>query len=109
MMKFMVVRASSPYNIILGRTGLQELRAISSTIHAMMKFSTPKGIATLCARGEPVYECRWPERKMVKQEEAPSDIVGVPRRLIRHSMNVNNSVPSVAQKQRVLRTEKSKV
>ncbi|GJX58691.1 hypothetical protein Tco_0290081 [Tanacetum coccineum] len=68
MMKFTVVRASSPYNIILGRTGLQELRAFSSTIHAMIKFPTPKGIATLCAHTEPVYECRWSERKTTKQE-----------------------------------------
>nr|GEX61086.1 reverse transcriptase domain-containing protein [Tanacetum cinerariifolium] len=38
MMKFTVVHASSPYNIILGHTGMKELRAISSTTHAMMKF-----------------------------------------------------------------------
>nr|GFA27914.1 reverse transcriptase domain-containing protein [Tanacetum cinerariifolium] len=42
-MKFIVVRAPSPYNIILGRPGLKTLRAILSTIHLMMKFPTPKG------------------------------------------------------------------
>ncbi|GKA38979.1 hypothetical protein Tco_0731530 [Tanacetum coccineum] len=42
MMKFTVVRASSPYNIILGRTKMRDLRAVSSTIHAMMKFPTLK-------------------------------------------------------------------
>ncbi|GJW02072.1 reverse transcriptase domain-containing protein [Tanacetum coccineum] len=166
MMKFTVVRASSPYNIILGRTGLQELRAVSSTVHAMLKFPTPKGIATLCARAEPIYECRWSERRVTKQEVLaqktndlktpnpegeekvlvnpafseqaitigtrfsakcreqlirllksnmdvfawqPSDMAGVPRRLIRHALNVNNSVPPVAQKRRVLGTEKSRV
>ncbi|GKC04052.1 reverse transcriptase domain-containing protein [Tanacetum coccineum] len=45
MMKFTVVQASSPYNIILGRTGIKELRAIPSTMHAMIKFPTPSGIA----------------------------------------------------------------
>nr|GEW82284.1 hypothetical protein [Tanacetum cinerariifolium] len=166
MMKFTVVRASSPYNVILERTGLQELREISSTVHAMLKFLTPKGIATLYARIEPVYECRWSERKTTKQEATkekaeehkapvpekeekilvnpafpeqaitigtqfstkcreqfirilkdnmdvfawkPSDMAGVPRRLIRHALNVNNSVPPVAHKRRVLGTEKSKV
>ncbi|GJX71341.1 reverse transcriptase domain-containing protein [Tanacetum coccineum] len=163
MMKFTVVRASSPYNIILGRTGLQELRAVSSTVHAMLKFPTPKGIATLCARTELVYECLWSERKTTKQEatkekaeghKAPvpkgeekilvnpeqaitigtqfstkcreqlirllkdnmdvfawqsSDMAGVPRRLTMHALNVNNSVPPVAQKRKVLGTEKSKV
>ncbi|GJW45537.1 hypothetical protein Tco_0077183 [Tanacetum coccineum] len=32
----------------------------------------------------------------------PSDMVGVPRRLIKHALNVNNSVLPVAQKRRVL-------
>ncbi|GJS55092.1 reverse transcriptase domain-containing protein [Tanacetum coccineum] len=34
---------------------------------------------------------------------------GVPRRLMRHALNFNNFIPSVAQKQRVLGTEKSRV
>ncbi|GJZ88752.1 reverse transcriptase domain-containing protein [Tanacetum coccineum] len=38
-----------------------------------------------------------------------SDMAGIPRRLIRHTLNVNKSVPPVAQKRRVLGTEKSKV
>ncbi|GKD56334.1 hypothetical protein Tco_1289721, partial [Tanacetum coccineum] len=41
-MKFTVERASSPYNIIMRRTGMRELLAVSSTIHAMMKFPTPR-------------------------------------------------------------------
>ncbi|GJZ12117.1 reverse transcriptase domain-containing protein, partial [Tanacetum coccineum] len=45
--KFLVVRAPSPYNIILGRLGLKALHAIPSTIHSMIRFPTPKGIATL--------------------------------------------------------------
>ncbi|GJX81530.1 hypothetical protein Tco_0331011 [Tanacetum coccineum] len=36
----------------------------------------------------------------------PSDMVGVPRRLIKHALNVNNYVPPVAQKRRVLGTKK---
>ncbi|GKA83832.1 hypothetical protein Tco_0805427 [Tanacetum coccineum] len=157
MMKFTVVRASSPYNIILGRTGLQELRVVSSTVHAMLKFPTPKGIATLCARIEPVYECRWSDRKIIKQEATkekaekhkapegeekvlvnpafpeqaitigsqfsaecrellirllkdnmdvfawqPSDMAGIPKRLIRHTLNVNNFVSPVAQNEKGL-------
>ena len=57
-MKFAIIRSSSPYNIILGRTGLRELRAILSTIHAMIKFPTPKGIATLVTRLVAMMECR---------------------------------------------------
>ncbi|GKB63998.1 hypothetical protein Tco_0920184 [Tanacetum coccineum] len=39
----------------------------------------------------------------------PSDMAGVPRRLIKHALNVNNFVPTVAKKRRVHGTEKSKV
>ncbi|GKA25332.1 reverse transcriptase domain-containing protein [Tanacetum coccineum] len=46
-MKFTVISAPSPYNIILGHLGLKQLRAISSTIHGMMKFLSPWRIATL--------------------------------------------------------------
>nr|GFB54941.1 reverse transcriptase domain-containing protein [Tanacetum cinerariifolium] len=35
MINFIVVRAPSPYNVILGRTCLRTLRAVSSTIHSM--------------------------------------------------------------------------
>nr|GEV88643.1 reverse transcriptase domain-containing protein [Tanacetum cinerariifolium] len=97
MMKFIIVRAYSPYNIILGHTGLRELRAISSIVHAMIKFPTPRGIATLCARAEPLYECRCHRTWWV------------PMRLIKHALNVNNSVPLVAQKRRILGAEKSRV
>ncbi|GJS52368.1 hypothetical protein Tco_0625730 [Tanacetum coccineum] len=55
-MKFTVVRVSSPYNIILGRTGMRELRAVLSTIHAMMKFPTLREIATLVARTTSVFK-----------------------------------------------------
>nr|GEV75143.1 reverse transcriptase domain-containing protein [Tanacetum cinerariifolium] len=75
MMKFMVVRVSSPYNIILGRTGIRVLKAISSTIHAMMKFPTPRGVATLVVQNSPVYECRWLEKKKVVQEEKDEEAV----------------------------------
>nr|GEU63063.1 hypothetical protein [Tanacetum cinerariifolium] len=69
MMKIIVVRASSPYNIILGCSRMRELRAVSSTIHAMMKFPTTRGIATLVTRTSPVYECHWSEKKKAVQEE----------------------------------------
>ncbi|GKC40122.1 hypothetical protein Tco_1052506 [Tanacetum coccineum] len=53
-------KPSSPY---------KELRAISSTIHAMMKFLTPRGIATLVARTIAVFECQHLEEKQTIYEE----------------------------------------
>nr|GEU91231.1 hypothetical protein [Tanacetum cinerariifolium] len=69
MLKFTMVRVSSHYNIILGRTRMRELRAVSSTVRVMVKFPTLRGIATLIARTAPVYECRWSEKRVVKHDE----------------------------------------
>ncbi|PWA54463.1 hypothetical protein CTI12_AA435560 [Artemisia annua] len=67
--KFSVVRAASPYNIILGRSGLQELRPIPSTLHAMMRFPTPRGVATLVTRATTILECRKQEDGQLLSEE----------------------------------------
>ncbi|GKC09667.1 hypothetical protein Tco_1001277 [Tanacetum coccineum] len=64
-MKFIVVRAPSPYNIILGRPRLKTLPAIPSTILSMMKFLTPKGMATLVNRTVIIVECRVEEGKFL--------------------------------------------
>nr|GEU49917.1 reverse transcriptase domain-containing protein [Tanacetum cinerariifolium] len=140
-MKFIMVRAPSPYNIILGRPGLKALRAIPSTIYSMIKFLTPKGVATLVTRTVVIAECRRLEKKqMIKGERPeekgevaateevlinpsfpdqlvtvgvftwePSDMAGVPRRIIEHALNVNPSLDPVCQKQRTFSTEKSGV
>lgn len=77
MMSFCVVSSPSPYNVILGRTGLKEIRAIPSTIHSVIKFPTPKGIATLRARSSIISECRRLEEKQMNKEsrsEEPREI-----------------------------------
>ncbi|KAL0329161.1 UNVERIFIED_CONTAM: hypothetical protein Sradi_4902800 [Sesamum radiatum] len=48
MVKFIVIKAPSAYNIILGRPSLNLFRAIASTFHMKLKFSTSGGV------GEPV-------------------------------------------------------
>ncbi|GKB09771.1 hypothetical protein Tco_0843694, partial [Tanacetum coccineum] len=68
-MKFTVIRAPSPHNVILGRPGLKALRAIPSTIHSMMKFPTPKGIETLVTRSVIISECRRLEKKQMIKEK----------------------------------------
>ncbi|GKF39848.1 reverse transcriptase domain-containing protein [Tanacetum coccineum] len=51
-MEFTVVKSHSPYNVILGRTGLRSLGDVASTIHSMIKFPTANGIATLTTKRE---------------------------------------------------------
>ncbi|XP_071714858.1 uncharacterized protein [Rutidosis leptorrhynchoides] len=45
--KFAIVRSYSKYNTLLGRTTLQKLATIPSTVHGLIKFLTPLGIATI--------------------------------------------------------------
>ncbi|XP_027150254.1 uncharacterized protein LOC113750488 [Coffea eugenioides] len=42
---FVVVKADSPYNLLLGRPTLNALRAVYSTYHLSFKFPTPAGVA----------------------------------------------------------------
>ncbi|XP_018846012.1 uncharacterized protein LOC109009834 [Juglans regia] len=44
MADFIVVKALSSYNIILGRPTLNSLKAVMSTYHLKMKFSNPMGV-----------------------------------------------------------------
>ena len=42
---FLIVEAlNNAYNVIMGRTSLNKAQVIVSTLHLLMKFSTPKGI-----------------------------------------------------------------
>ncbi|GKD49606.1 reverse transcriptase domain-containing protein [Tanacetum coccineum] len=166
-MKFAVVKSPSPYNFILGRSGLKKLRAVPSTIHSMMKFPTPRGIATLVTRSIIISECRKLEEKQLLEKEAkkdepqdaeilkvlsgeteevmvipvfpeqlvtiggsfseecrrqlivllkgnkdvftwePSDMTGVPRRIIEHKLNANIQDKPIAQKKRTFSAEKN--
>ncbi|GJS62235.1 reverse transcriptase domain-containing protein [Tanacetum coccineum] len=57
-MEFAVVKSLSPYNALLGRTGMRSLGAVVSTIYSMMKFPTSNGIATISTTRETLRECR---------------------------------------------------
>ncbi|KAK4408079.1 Transposon Ty3-G Gag-Pol polyprotein [Sesamum angolense] len=56
MVKFIVVKAPSTYNIILGRPSLNLFRAIASTFHMKLKFPTSDGV------GEAVGDERMKKR-----------------------------------------------
>ncbi|GJT90901.1 reverse transcriptase domain-containing protein [Tanacetum coccineum] len=46
---FIFVRSISPYNGIIGRPGIREIQAVSSTAHGMLKFPVDGGIVTICS------------------------------------------------------------
>ncbi|GJS47295.1 reverse transcriptase domain-containing protein [Tanacetum coccineum] len=57
-MEFTVVKSPSPYNDLLGRTGLRSLGVVASTIHSMIKFPTSNMILTVATTRETLRECR---------------------------------------------------
>ncbi|GJZ69625.1 hypothetical protein Tco_0633175, partial [Tanacetum coccineum] len=46
-MNFMIVRSLSPYNGIIGRSGIREIQAVPSTAHGMLKFPVDGVIVTI--------------------------------------------------------------
>ncbi|GJU66245.1 reverse transcriptase domain-containing protein [Tanacetum coccineum] len=74
----------------LGKIDLEILHAIPSTIHSMIKFPTPKGIATLIARTITIAECRLREEKQMIREETPQEEEGVD---VTEQIIVNPSFP----------------
>ncbi|GJX53889.1 hypothetical protein Tco_0282258 [Tanacetum coccineum] len=46
-MNFMVIRSPSQHNGIIGRTGIRKIRAVSSTVHGMLKFPVKGGMVTI--------------------------------------------------------------
>ncbi|GJX14984.1 hypothetical protein Tco_0206742 [Tanacetum coccineum] len=68
---FAIVKCRSPYNVILGRTGMRSLGAARSTIHSMIKFTMANGVATLKTSWEALRICRHIEEMQNSWEETP--------------------------------------
>ncbi|GKC88440.1 hypothetical protein Tco_1149089 [Tanacetum coccineum] len=64
-----VVKSHSPYNVILGRTGLRCLGAVASTICSMIKFPTANRIATMTTKRETLHECQRMEEAQGPAQE----------------------------------------
>ncbi|XP_027102703.1 uncharacterized protein [Coffea arabica] len=54
---FVVVKADSPYNLLLGRPTLNALRAVYSTYHLSFKFPTPAGVVEVSSDVCAAREC----------------------------------------------------
>ena len=55
--RFLIVDATSAYNIILGRPSLNAVRAISSTYHMVIKFPTTNGVGMVRGNQRIAREC----------------------------------------------------
>ncbi|GKA98042.1 RNA-directed DNA polymerase, eukaryota, reverse transcriptase zinc-binding domain protein [Tanacetum coccineum] len=70
MVDFMIVRAPSPYNIILGHPGMMQLGAVASTLHALVKFQTQTGITIIKGEKFQPNVCNYISRKRCQPERA---------------------------------------
>nr|GEX62857.1 reverse transcriptase domain-containing protein [Tanacetum cinerariifolium] len=120
-MNFMVVKSMSPYNGIIGRSGLKAIQAVPSTVHGMLKFQS-KG-----NRNNPQHHINtyrmcidFPDQEVViggslsdkgrtklcsvlkKNLDIfawkPSDMTGVPRSIAEHRLNIREGYSPVRQK-----------
>ncbi|GKB00663.1 reverse transcriptase domain-containing protein [Tanacetum coccineum] len=61
-LNFVIIRSNSPHNLLLGRTTMQRMGIVISTIQGAIKFHTPKGTGTVLSTYEP------PERDEKKKK-----------------------------------------
>ncbi|XP_071704224.1 uncharacterized protein [Rutidosis leptorrhynchoides] len=114
-LNFVVVRSQSKYNIIMGREAICEFGAIVSTVHGMMKFPTPLGVATVFSdriRNTLSNEtksalCELLENNADVFAWQELDMTGVPRSIAEHRLNANPSLTPVQQKKRRMAPERS--
>ncbi|GKC12978.1 reverse transcriptase domain-containing protein [Tanacetum coccineum] len=72
-LNFVIVKSDSPYNMLLGRTAMQKIRIVVSTIHGAIKFYTKKGVRTVLSVGEAGEETKKARRTLtISNERIPS-------------------------------------
>ncbi|GJW16998.1 reverse transcriptase domain-containing protein [Tanacetum coccineum] len=103
-LNFVIVRSDSPYNMLLGRTVMQKMGIIVSTIHGAIKFHTAKGIGTVFstygsdkikegmkkvkemppASKKGVFSYTKAEEKVVINDKYPEQTVTIRKQLTKH-------------------------
>ncbi|XP_073119762.1 uncharacterized protein [Henckelia pumila] len=108
MVKFLVVKASSAYNVILGRPSLNIFQAIGSTYHMKLKFPTPGGVGEALGDHRLARECHVVtlrgssenRKRQVSSEEKPPK----PEKLLREN-GIHLVDEEAESKERITATE----
>ena len=72
MVDFVVVKASSPYNMILGHPTICTVRAVPFTYHMKMKFYTKNGVGEIKGNQQMVRQCYIASLKLKRKEVFPN-------------------------------------
>ncbi|GJT82744.1 reverse transcriptase domain-containing protein [Tanacetum coccineum] len=62
---FIIVKSYSPHNLLLGRTAMQQIGIVVSTVHGAIKFHMPRGIGTIFSE----YNSQKPK----EEEDGPTN------------------------------------
>ncbi|GKD67687.1 hypothetical protein Tco_1321777 [Tanacetum coccineum] len=90
-MDFMVVRSTSPNNKIIRRPGLQNIQAVPSTTHGMIKFPVMGGILTLKSSKIIPVECAM----VFRPEEQPISVNKVREESVKVAINLEHPEQTV--------------
>ncbi|GKB99054.1 reverse transcriptase domain-containing protein [Tanacetum coccineum] len=72
-LNFVFVKSDSPHNMLLGRTAMQKMGIVVSTIHGDLKFHTKKGIGSMLLVDEAGEETKKARRTLtISKERIPS-------------------------------------
>ncbi|KAF5447425.1 hypothetical protein F2P56_032979 [Juglans regia] len=63
MIGFLVVKAPSSYNVILGCPSLNQMKTVTSTYHLKVKFPTPSGVGEMHGEEQTARDCYTREMK----------------------------------------------
>ncbi|GJS48884.1 reverse transcriptase domain-containing protein [Tanacetum coccineum] len=72
-LNFVIVKSDSPHNMLLGRTAMQKMGIVVSTIHGTIKFHTKKEVRTVLSIGKAREETKKARRTVtISKERIPS-------------------------------------
>ncbi|GJY01266.1 hypothetical protein Tco_0359418 [Tanacetum coccineum] len=72
-LNIVIVKSDSPHNMLLGRTTMQKMGIVVSTIYGAIKFHTKKGVRTVLSVGEARDEMKKARRTLtINKERIPS-------------------------------------
>lgn len=90
-LNFVIVRSQSPYNMLIGRTAMQTMGIVVSTVHATVKFQTTHGIGTIFSsydEGDIQEDRRRKEKRNQKSTKHITEHVEAEEQIV-----INNSYP----------------
>ncbi|GJW53457.1 hypothetical protein Tco_0097542 [Tanacetum coccineum] len=86
---FVIVKSDSPHNLLLGRTAMQQIRIVVSTVYGAIKFHTPRGIGTIFSE----YNSQKPK----EEEDGPTN---------KHQGNEKNVLSCIDTEERMVINDK---